>query len=90
MLDPYVMPAKKAAKKAVTPAPATKAARKTAKPSAKSVTPKAANRAAETPEFAAVPDIEKAAYYRYLDRIGQGLPGDALGDWLAAEISCRS
>jgi hypothetical protein len=94
------MPAKKAAKKAaatkeapaVEPgvpaakeapvakeAPAKKAANKTAK---KDPAPKAATSA---PKPSKEKDVAKAAYLNYMDRKSKGLPGDPVGDWLAAE-----
>lgn len=84
------MPAKKAARKAVTPAPSKKAAGKSVKPATKAAVRKPTRRKVAMPEIPSVPDIETAAYFHYLDRIARGLPGDALGDWLAAENSYRS
>jgi hypothetical protein len=79
------MPAKKAAKKAAKEAapktPAKKAAKKTAKKAAaaKAEKPPAAGKAAHS--------VEVAAYLNYRSRIEKGLPGDPVGDWLAAEKS---
>ena len=77
------MPAKKAAKKAATKAAAktpakkavTKAAKKAAAP--KAAKPSSAGKSAHS--------IEVAAYLNYRSRIEKGLPGDHIGDWLAAE-----
>lgn len=74
------MPAKKAAKKVAEKAPAKKAAKKAARkaPAAKPAK-KAAGRSAD--------HIRVAAYLNYRSRVEQGLPGDHIGDWLAAEKS---
>jgi hypothetical protein len=79
------MPAKKAAKKAAKEAavksPAKKAARKAA---AKAAAPKAA----KPPSTGkAGHSVEVAAYLNYRSRLEKGLPGDQIGDWLAAEKS---
>jgi hypothetical protein len=79
------MPAKKAAKKAAKEAATKPSAKKTAKKAAK----KAAAPKAGTPPAPAKPgpSIEVAAYLNYRSRIEKGLPGDPVGDWLAAEKS---
>jgi hypothetical protein len=79
------MPAKKAAKKAA----AKKAAKEApVKKAAKKATKAAAPKEAKAP---AAPkkghDVAKAAYLNYRSRVEKGLPGDHIGDWLAAEKS---
>lgn len=70
------MPAKKAAKnvakKAAAKTPAKKAAKKAS---------------AAKPAKKSATNIEVAAYLNYRSRIEKGLPGDHIGDWLAAEKS---
>ena len=77
------MPAKKAAKKAATKAAAKTPAKKAATKAAK----KAAAPKTEKPPAAGKPahSVEVAAYLNYRSRIEKGLPGDHIGDWLAAE-----
>jgi len=89
------MSAKKAAKKAAKPAAPLKATAKTpaakipakkggAKiPAKKAAAPKKAAKAAAGKQ--AGHDIAVAAYLNYRSRVEQGLPGDHIGDWLAAE-----
>jgi hypothetical protein len=76
------MPAKKAAKKAAKEAaekpPAKKSAKKAAK---KAASPKASKSSAA----GAGHSVEVAAYLNYRSRVERGLPGDHIGDWLAAE-----
>ncbi len=81
------MPAKKAAKKAATEAaakiPAKKAAKKAAK---KTATKAAAAKSAKPPATGKTGhSVELAAYLNYRSRLEKGLPGDHIGDWLAAE-----
>jgi hypothetical protein len=81
------MPAKKAAKKAVVKAAASPPAKKTAKKTARkaatgAASPKAAKRASAGK---AGHSVELAAYLNYRSRVEKGLPGDHIGDWLAAE-----
>ncbi len=75
------MSAKKAAKKAAKKTAGGTSTKKAAKKAA-SKTAAAGKKAAGSP-----PDIAKAAYLNYRSRVEQGLPGDELGDWLAAEKS---
>jgi hypothetical protein len=81
------MPAKKAAKKAAKESaekiPAKKAAKKAVKKTAaKAAAPKSAPPPATGKSGHSV---EVAAYLNYRSRIEKGLPGDHIGDWLAAE-----
>ncbi len=80
------MPAKKSTKKV-----AKKAAKKTAKKAARKVTKKVARKAAKksAKAIAVAPapsqeELETAAFYIYLRRCEQGLPGTPDDDWAAA------
>lgn len=84
------MPAKKAAKKAATPAPAKKSAKKAATPAKKAPAKKAAKKASGKVADAPPVDVKTAAYLNYRNRLAKGEHGDPLGDWLAAEKSCDS
>ena len=77
------MPAKKAAKTAAKEAAVKPPAKKTAKKAAK----KAASPKATKPTATgnAGHSVEVAAYLNYRSRVEKGLPGDHIGDWLAAE-----
>jgi hypothetical protein len=85
--------AKKTAKKAAKKAPAKaaqKAAAKAGKKAAKKKATQAKPFAGETVEAAPAADdppidIAAIAYQIYLERVEQGLPGDELSDWAAAE-----
>ena len=82
------MPAKKSTRKVAKKA-AKKTAKKTAKNVAKKVTKKAAKAATKkaTRLRAVVPSYEQlevAAFYIYLRRCEQGLPGTPEDDWAAA------
>lgn len=76
------MPAKKAAKKAAKEAAEKPPAKKTAKKAAKKA---AAPKASKAPAKKAGHSVEVAAYLNYRSRVEKGLPGDHIGDWLAAE-----
>ena len=79
------MPAKKAAKKEATEKAAKKAP---AKKAAKKATKAAAAEGSKSPAAPKkTPDVAKAAYLNYRSRVEKGLPGDHVGDWLAAEKS---
>ncbi|PAW66565.1 MAG: hypothetical protein B9S38_13560 [Verrucomicrobiia bacterium Tous-C4TDCM] len=69
------MPAKKAAKKAATEAAAKPPAKKAAAPKAEKS--KTTGKAGHSTEV--------AAYLNYRSRVEKGLPGDPIGDWIAAE-----
>jgi hypothetical protein len=80
------MPAKKVAKKATK-----KVAKKAAKTAVKKVAKKAPKTAVKTTAAAPAPvaaptleEIEVAAFYIYLRRCEQGLPGTPDDDWAAA------
>lgn len=84
------MPAKKTAKKATAKKAAKKvAAKKTTpsetKPAAKKAAPKKSTASVKTPLVPSTEAIARQAYLNYLHRIQNGLPGDAQGDWVAAE-----
>ena len=79
------MPAKKTTRKVAKKA-AKKVAKKAAKKAAK-VAKKAPKKASATPAAAPAPtleEIEVAAFYIYLRRCEQGLPGTPEDDWAAA------
>ncbi len=84
--------AKKTATKKATPKVAKKAtkkvAKKTPKKAAKKVTKKttkkAAAKAAATPTHE---EISYAAFLNFMNRMENGIPGDEIGDWLAAVAS---
>jgi hypothetical protein len=79
------MPAKKAAKKAVAKkAPAKKAVAKKApaKKAAVKAAPKKPKAAAKT--VPTLGQLQEAAYFNYLKRTSEGLPGDSSTDWAAA------
>jgi hypothetical protein len=77
------MAAKKTAKKAAKKATARKNTKKAAQEAPEDA-PKSA-RTRKEPSPSDLANLWEAAYYRYLDRLEKGLPGDELGDWLAAE-----
>ncbi len=84
------MPAKKTAKKATAKKATKKVAAKKAKPSeTKPAAKKAAIRkSTASDKTTLVPSTEaiaRQAYLNYLHRVQNGLPGDAHGDWSAAE-----
>lgn len=82
------MSAKKAAKKAAPESPGAPAAKKAAK---KATSAKKAAKSKSTTAASAPPvDLEVSAYLNYRSRVENGLPGDDLGDWLAAEQSSGS
>ncbi len=84
------MPAKKAAKKAVAKkAPAKKAVAKKApaKKATKKVAVKAATKKPKAVAKKSAPTLEQlqeAAYFNYLKRTSEGLPGDSSTDWAEA------
>jgi len=80
--------AKKAAKKATKKAAPKAAGKSTAKKAAKKTAAKAAAKPASEMESAQAPShlqIAATAYLHYCHRLANGLPGDDLSDWLAAE-----
>jgi hypothetical protein len=77
------MPAKKAAKKAAKEAASEAPAKKAAKKAAKKTAAKSETKPAASPPK----DVAKAAYLNYRSRVEQGIYGDQVGDWLAAEKS---
>jgi hypothetical protein len=79
------MPAKKAAKKAAKEAAVKPPAKKTAKKAAKKAASPKATKAPANGK--AGHSVEVAAYLNYRSRVEKGLPGDHIGDWLAAEKS---
>lgn len=90
------MPAKKAAKKTAAKTTAKKAVKKVAKEASKKVARKTAPASSKpgTEKPSGVPTavkmpstdaIARLAYLNYLHRMQNGLPGDAHGDWIAAE-----
>jgi len=77
VLDYGAMSAKKAAKKAANKAVSEVPAKKASK--------KASTK--KKPASGPSPDVATAAFLNYRSRVEKGLPGDQLGDWLAAENS---
>ena len=77
----------KAAKKAAAKKAAGKVTKKAAKKARKATRRSAIRKTSIVVAQAKPDDVATAAYLNYLGRLQKGLPGDELGDWLAAERS---